>query len=716
MKGRILCLNALVSLIFPFIAGAQNSVSTPDTPLLIVAPWKQEVVVSGTRTEKTTLELPLPTLVIPAERIRQSGNLRLGDLLSEQSGLVVLPGFGAGLQIQGLSAEYNLIMLDGEPLVGRTAGVLDLNRIPLVQLKQVEVVKGPSSSLYGSDALGGVVNMVTRFDSSAGQHLNLSIRGGSFKLRDLRMEAGLGRSRWSWQGWINPYSAEQFSLRPFSQSPVVGPILRMSQQQQWSYRPGRGHEFVVLLRTQFDTARNEVSVTTGSGASVTTGREQNREYLGRLDWHHRIGQHYNGRLRLYATRYRNEQSLGNEQGLIYTDGFDQQYLKSECQGIWNPSTATQWVYGAGAVRDAVQSARYDAVGLERVNPIFYLFNQFEHRFPKQLTLLAALRYDRHQLYASAWSPKLALQGWISPQQSWKFSVSRGFKIPDFRQLYLNFINPAAGNYRVFGSLRAREGVEALQAAGQISALLDDYGLLSELQPEFSTAFQAGTVRFFDLARHWQAQWESDLFVHRLKNMIDSRPIAVQTDGAQIFSYLNVNRAITAGWENRLRVYHRKISISVGGQYLWCGRPDDLKRIRDGLVYTRKDGGNSRLLTTRDYRGLPFRSTWQGQLVITYTPKPNDFFIRWQSTYRSSWITADTDGNGLFNQQDLSAPALLSCRIGVGGSWKNEQTSDKPLAWEWQAGIDNLLNYQNAYFLPNLMPRNAFILVKYHLFQ
>ncbi|MFM7586989.1 MAG: TonB-dependent receptor, partial [Bacteroidota bacterium] len=238
---------------------------------------------------------------------------------------------------------------------------------------------------------------------------------------------------------------------------------------------------------------------------------------------------------------------------------------------------------------------------------------------------------------------------------------------------------------------------------------------AELRPEYSTALQAGTVRYFDIAQQWQAQWESDLFLHRLENMIDSRPIAVQTDGAQIFSYLNVSRAMTSGWENRLRIYHRKISLSLGGQYLWCGRPDDLKRIRSGQVYTRSEDGSSRLLTARDYRGLPFRSTWQGQLVVTYTPKPNDFFIRWQSTYRSPWITADTDGNGLFNQQDLSAPALSTSRLGLGSSWPNGRTPTQSGVWGWQVGIDNLFNYQNVFFMPNLMPRSAFIQLSYNLF-
>jgi len=712
MKGALLCVCMLIAPISALRLLAQSSPAAPDTPALIVAPWKAEVVVSATRTEKTTLELPLPALVIPAARIRQSGNLRLGDLLAEQSGLVVTPGFGAGLQIQGLGAEYNLIMIDGEPLIGRTAGVVDLNRIPLVNLRQVEVVKGPSSSLYGSDALGGVVNMVSEFDSSWGQRMGVTLRGGSFRLRDLRLEAGVGRRGWTWQGWVNPYRAEQYSLRPYSQSPVVGTVARMSQQQQFSLRPGKGHEIRLQWRSHADTGRNEVSATTGSGTSVTTGREENREVLGRLDWHHRPGRRYEGRLRLYATRYRNEQTLGNETGLTYSDGFDQRYLKGEWQGVWNPSGLTQWVYGAGAVRDAVQSARYDAPDFDRVNPFVYVFQQFEQRLPGRITLLAALRYDRHRLYASAWSPKLALQGWMGARQSWKLSVSRGFKVPDFRQLYLNFINPAAGNYRVFGSLRAREGVEALTQAGQISGLLDDYNRLAELRPEFSTALQAGTVRYFDLSPAWQAQLESDVFMHRLQNMIDSRPIAVQTDGAQIFSYLNVNRAVTAGWENRLRLNHRRLAVSLGGQFLWCARPDDLKRIRGGTVYTRTEEGSSRLLRLADYRGLPFRSTWQGQLVLTFTPGAGDFFVRWQSSYRSGWVTADTDGNGLYNRQDLSAPSLFTARLGVGGTWPMGPSPRRSTSLEWQAGCDNLFNYQNAFFMPNLMPRSLFLQLKY----
>ena len=63
--------------------------------------------------------------------------------------------------MQGISSDYITILIDGVPLIGRSSGNFDLSRIAVNNIKQIEVVKGPSSSLFGSDALGGVINIVT---------------------------------------------------------------------------------------------------------------------------------------------------------------------------------------------------------------------------------------------------------------------------------------------------------------------------------------------------------------------------------------------------------------------------------------------------------------------------------------------------------------------------------------------------------------------------
>ncbi len=62
----------------------------------------------------------------------------------------------------GLDPEHTLILVDGRPVAGRVDGTLDVDRIPVNDVERLEIVPGPSSALYGSDALGGVVNIITR--------------------------------------------------------------------------------------------------------------------------------------------------------------------------------------------------------------------------------------------------------------------------------------------------------------------------------------------------------------------------------------------------------------------------------------------------------------------------------------------------------------------------------------------------------------------------
>ena len=85
----------------------------------------------------------------------------LGEVLVEQTGLAVVADHGNGIQVQGFNSDYTLILINGQPIIGRTAGTLELDRITVNNIKQIEITKGPSSSLYGSEALAGVINIIT---------------------------------------------------------------------------------------------------------------------------------------------------------------------------------------------------------------------------------------------------------------------------------------------------------------------------------------------------------------------------------------------------------------------------------------------------------------------------------------------------------------------------------------------------------------------------
>ncbi len=130
---------------------------------------REEITVTATRTERRIEDEPLRVEVVDRDEIEEKVTMTPGDiamLLNETSGLrvqVTAPSLGAAnVRIQGLRGRYTQLLADGLPLYGGQSGSLSLLQIPPLDLGQVEVIKGVASALYGSSALGGVINLVSR--------------------------------------------------------------------------------------------------------------------------------------------------------------------------------------------------------------------------------------------------------------------------------------------------------------------------------------------------------------------------------------------------------------------------------------------------------------------------------------------------------------------------------------------------------------------------
>lgn len=167
-------------------AGADTSVTLT---LEVQVAQVEAVIVSATRSERRVEDVPLRVEVIDEEEIAEKVAMTPGDIammLNETSGLRVQttsPSLGgANIRIQGLAGRYSLLLADGLPLYGGQAGGLGLLQIPPVDLGRVEVIKGTASALYGSSALGGVVNLLSRRPGMEAEHtalLNQTSRGGT---------------------------------------------------------------------------------------------------------------------------------------------------------------------------------------------------------------------------------------------------------------------------------------------------------------------------------------------------------------------------------------------------------------------------------------------------------------------------------------------------------------------------------------------------------
>lgn len=162
-----------------------------------------EVVITATKFPKSQSETGKVLTVIDEDQIRQSGGKDLTQLLNEQVGLVVNgsnsnPGKDKSVFLRGAKNEYTLILLDGIPLTdpsGVSGGAYDLRLIALDQIERIEILKGSQSTLYGSDAVAGVINIITKEGGDKPFELLGTLGYGSYNT--VRANASVrGNSKW----------------------------------------------------------------------------------------------------------------------------------------------------------------------------------------------------------------------------------------------------------------------------------------------------------------------------------------------------------------------------------------------------------------------------------------------------------------------------------------------------------------------------------------
>jgi iron complex outermembrane receptor protein len=148
----------------------------------------EEVVVTTTRSSRTIDDEPTRIEAITAEEIGEKANMKPGDirmLLSESTGIqtqqISATSASAVIRIQGLDGRYTQLLQDGFPLYAGFSGGLSIMQIPPLNLSQVEIIKGSSSTLYGGGAIAGLVNLITKQPTEEGElsaMLNLTTAGG----------------------------------------------------------------------------------------------------------------------------------------------------------------------------------------------------------------------------------------------------------------------------------------------------------------------------------------------------------------------------------------------------------------------------------------------------------------------------------------------------------------------------------------------------------
>jgi len=656
-----------------------------------------EVIITATRTSRQLSSLPLPVTLVSKKQIQQTGTIRVNEILAEQTGLKLVPdesGF-EGLQIQGIDNDYIMIMIDGVPLVGRSSGNFNLNRLTVANIKQIEIVKGPSSALYGSEALGGVVNIITdkpKIDKLKG---NTSFRAGSFTTLDANVNLRQKFEKFGYAFSVNRFSSDGYDLVEDDAGQTVSPFENYTISTQLLYDFSEDLKLFSSARFYNQLQENNIE----SNNDFFEGSIKENEWNSHIKLDHQWSNALRFEYEFYYTNYKaNELSQSPvTDDILFQSDFNQNLLRPEIRGIYSFEKAGTITSGIGYQYDQLDRTFFDtSINFQSQ----YVYSQWEVLPLRDLNVIIGARFDNHSEYSNQLSPKFALRYDLNENFAFKTSLGYGFKAPDFRQLYFDFSNAAVG-YTVLGYNVATEKLQELDNAGQILSIEVPLGIFDQpLEAESSIGINLGTS-------FKKGKWRSEInfFRNDITNLIDTQIIARKTNGQNVFSYRNFDRIITTGFEFDFKFdWHKNFNIQGGYQLLYAYDKNQLDRIRNGEIFTTENGRTVEL-DRSDYFGLINRSRHMANLKFFYKIPELKSNANLRLIYRSKYGLFDSNGNNILDSNDNSfVDGFVTANFAT--------TTRLNHNFDLQIGINNLLNYTDIN-IPNINGIQFFTTLNYN---
>ncbi len=659
-----------------------------------------EVIVTATRTVRQLSSVPLPVTLISKKQLQKTGVIRLDEILNEQTGIITVAdqsGFN-GIQIQGISSDYVMILIDGVPLVGRSSGNFDLSRLAVGNIKQIEIVKGPSSSLYGSEALGGVVNIITETPKDASLAGDLSYRFASFNTHDANIHIKQKLNKLGYSFFANTLQSDGYDLRPDVQGQTVNPFENYTFNGQLFY--DFSDQLKMFVSGRYYTENQDAVLTVSD--QLIEGDSDINETNAHIRFDHQITSKWQLQYEFYYTNYKALEELQNtvSNTLFSQNDYNQNLFRPEIRATYAIKSKSAITVGVGYNHENLDRTFFD----DKV--IFdsqYGYAQYDFYPWKKLNLILGARFDNHSEYQSQFSPKASFNFKLNDAIALKGSVGTGFKAPDFRQLYFDFTNAAVG-YTVLGYNVAIDKVKELEAQGQLSDILFDFeDLETPLQAESSVGYNIGAGY-----AQGKVKLNLNLFRNDFKNLIDTRAIARKTNGQNVFSYANFDRIYTTGLEVDANYkLSDKVTISGGYQLLYAKDKEKKVALERDEVFARDPKTlQAVILENSDYFGLVNRSRHTANFKIFYEVSKWNFNTNLRINYRSKYGLFDGNGNGIIDDYDttfVDGYALANLTL-------NKTFSDK---YTLQIGANNLFDYQDEENIPGLAGIQLFTKINFN---
>ncbi len=604
-----------VEVIAPGFAIATSTVRVPAAQPLEVALSPAAVVeavqvVSASRQTELRESLNTNVNVVSRRQIEESGSQTVAELLREVPGVTSRRGSegagAAGEQIQGIDSRQVLVLLDGQPLLGARGikrGVVNLDRQSAAHLEQVEVVKGAASALYGSDAIGGVINLISR-NATAPFDTTGEFSGGSRGEFNAVAEAGVRRDRVSGLFSIERHQNDGFDLTPTTFDTTAAPFERTDFMARLRFKPSNAVSFGVLASGYDNHTDGRSNGELGPQEDSIDDSTFNTNV--QMDWNPRATTAVQARG--YYARY-DESSTGRLAPPASTPldpgALDERLFKVD-------ASASHLLGSKQLLQGGVEYWRDEYSGINRLRndageaaSIATAWAQYKLTLGGRVTTTLGLRSDTHSEFGSALSPKVAANAILGSGVNFRASYGRGFRAPDIGQLYYRFLNPSS-IYQVIGNLNLQpEYANSLQIGGEyatpgrrarfgVNVFRND---VDDLIESVSLGFAATPAQVSEILT---------------REGLDAsfRPVA----GRLIFTYKNINDAVTEGVEFDGEVAVTS-QISVSGAYTYLDARDDITDLR---------------LTGRNEHQGVVRATWRA---------PFGLVANVRGMFNGNWVAA-----------------------------------------------------------------------------
>jgi outer membrane receptor for ferrienterochelin and colicins len=548
-------------------------------------------------------QIAMPVTIITKQKMAMMGSRRLDEVLREQTGLAVVSDLGSGnravgLQMQGFSAEYITVLIDGQPMAGRNNGNFDLSRISISNIERIEIIKGASSSLYGSEALGGVVNIITKQNSTRAQALAGALYGTNNTI-DANAETAIPFNKGTAFISGNFYKTDGFNVNPYLEKGQTAPPYNSITFQ------GRSRHQLNTNNTLHISGRfaNRSSVMTRDyGAFPSRDKLNETDLNGMVSLEKKLPRDTRLLLRYYLTRYTSAQDVQLIQNshTLQSDHYTEMIHRVEAQAshdAWNKKM--NLIGGSGAEYLSTNAEEQGASG-HMYN--YFVYGQGNYKPVKKLSLTAGLRYDGNSIFGGKINPTAGAGYIFTPWLSIKGAIGKGYKSPNYRQLYQVFTNAAQG-YSVIGANVFNDGVKKLKDAGLVQQVWPLGNTITDLQAEISTSYNLG----FTVQPVLQLELTVNAFYNDIRNLINTQQVGIKTNGSQLFSYVNIARAFTKGIETGI-TFQPVNGLTISGSYQLLYAKDraviDSIAGRSPRYDTVRSFPTLRASTAKDYFGLP----------------------------------------------------------------------------------------------------------------